>query len=43
MEGEEGSKQLTLRLKWLLSGVWLWLRLTGSNLLLEEEGEGRSE
>lgn len=36
-EGEEGSKLLTLPLKWLLSGGWLWLRLTGSNLLLERE------
>lgn len=37
MEGEEGSKLLTLPLKRLLSGGWLWLRLTGSNLLLERE------
>lgn len=41
MEGEEGSKLLTLLLKWLLSGVWLWLRLNDSNLLLNrEEGCG---
>lgn len=33
------SKLLTLHLYWLLYWVWLWLRLTGSNLLLEQEKE----